>query len=918
MKKASRFLVFFSLIIILLSLSSCEQFKFDLEGYYAYWTSVARISSSNIEFLAKQGDPARDTACKDKDKIYCISSVGEQELVFDLRNPRNFKLIKTASEILKFSTGSGKNETPLSLNKGTDYTFSMEDTKLKITFTEAFLKKYEWGQYPKGSDKLKTINLTISLKADDGRTFPEYKLSFRVNTAPPTPEIKIAKTADNKRYLLCMLFKKGDFDIWSERHKDLQQLSIANSKNLGQKFEGRDFVTSIKGKTVNDDPKVLQQTDTGSNPHYAEWKTSISTDKYIICYEVPTIKFMTNSNATFRIEFSDIYGLKSLPVGADGVLATGITLTEFYVSSAASDADNPGTDAWPCPTLQAAINKCTGTDAYTIKIKDNLSGDKATALVETGANITSELITIQTDPRESVNKVLDGNDYEIERSLDIKKANVKFKLSKLKFTKYKLALSSFANELTIEDCEFEYNKRAISIAAGTNTLTGVKVSNNTSSGLCAGIRVYKAASISTVPTATLNNCTIKSNTTNAKGGNDEVNNGGGGGLAVVKGATCILTAGTKIMSCTAERGGGVFIGVKDGGYNTTLKMEDATISGNTAHKSGGGIANYCVLTMTGGSITGNFARGKDNNYSDKNKGGGIYFGGAYDSTISGSSIISGNHAYTGAGICITPVKVTLSMTGGVIKDNELHEAGGGLSKGVGKSAYIQNGTFKIANTARVQGDICLGTNNLIPALTINDNYTGGDIHIRPYSYNKYKGQYLAKATTSNEVFKSTILKKIKLSGPSDVSSTHAIDCKGKLKQSDIALDTIKSKEAEMTMSDITIQWDDIKSGGYETIYYKTNLGNYGYMVISDGDTSSITGPDRVGKVSLKFITFYGGCNSMLDQEIYVDSISYRNLDRNDPTQLKADDWDFNWLCENTAPNDIKISPKNGAKFYKVE
>ncbi len=710
-----------------------------------------------------------------------------------------------------------------------------------------------------------------------------------------------------------MLFDKSRFDAWDDtRHSDLKTAVVKfgaskSSKNIAiAKLKGDKNSTYIIKNPAN-------VTDTGK---CLKWKDDIDDSKfYILCYEIPSVKFPNALTSPCEITFKDEFGLESIPVSVSNIDAT--HLTTLYVSSSGSGNDNPGTKDWPCPTLQDAINKCTGTDDYTINIMTDLSGDKARAKTSSVSGLTSGTITIQSSNGD--NKELNGNNYLIENALDISNTSVDFKLSKLKFKKYKLALSSFADELTIEDCEFEYNKRAISIAAGTNTLTRVRVSNNTSSGLCAGIRIYKAASISTVPTATLNNCTIKSNTTKLEGSSGEVNNGGGGGLAVVKGATCTLTGGTEIMRCTAERGGGVFIGPKDGSYNTTLNMESATISGNTAHKSGGGIANYCKLQMTGGSITGNFAKAVAD-YDTDNKGGGIYFGGEGESEISGSSTISENHAHKGAGICSIVPNVTLKMSDGAIKNNVLHDAGGGggASKGVGKGAFFRQGKFEIADKASVMGNIYLGSVGNNPYLTINDNYTGGDINLEPYNYNNYRGQYLAKATTSNEVFKSTILKKIKLSGPPDLSSTHAIDCKGILHYSAVSVADIKAQEGNMTDTDIIIPWNDVKGASKVKIYYKTNLGSYGWMLISNGDTAGLTGQYKVGKVDFKFITFYGGCNSMGNQSIYIGSGSSRNLDRNDPTKLKAEDWDFNWICENTAPNNIKISSKNGAKFYRVE
>ena len=82
---------------------------------------------------------------------------------------------------------------------GTDYTLtqSAPDT-LELTYTSAFLKKYEWGTAD--------IGPVITLKSDDGRPFTQtFKTNIMVNTLPPEiTKITIAKSTDpTPCYVVC-------------------------------------------------------------------------------------------------------------------------------------------------------------------------------------------------------------------------------------------------------------------------------------------------------------------------------------------------------------------------------------------------------------------------------------------------------------------------------------------------------------------------------------------------------------------------------------------------------------------------------------------------------------------------------------------------------------------------------------------
>lgn len=204
------------------------------------------------------------------------------------------------------------------------------------------------------------------------------------------------------------------------------------------------------------------------------------------------------------------------------------------------------------------------------------------------------------------------------------------------------------------------------------------------------------------------------------------------GAAVYMDTDAVLTIhGSKITNNKTTVDGGAI-------YNDmgTLNMDGGEISGNTstAAKAGGIYNNSGVMNISGGSIL--------NNYG-KTYGGGIYNAGAdSEVTLSGDALISGNYANAGGGMFITAGTVT--MTGGTISENFAYKkngstattgGGGGItintsgkfvmSGGTVCDNYVYNnvgagygitvfGTFEMSNDALVSNnDIFVGKNRTI-------------------------------------------------------------------------------------------------------------------------------------------------------------------------------------------------------------
>ena len=114
------------------------------------------------------------------------------------------------------------------------------------------------------------------------------------------------------------------------------------------------------------------------------------------------------------------------------------------------------------------------------------------------------------------------------------------------------------------------------------------------------------------PTVTIDGVTIT-------GGDDHVN--GGGGIVVY--GTLTLRSSTVRDNASEWSGGGIGMPSTEGPAGA-LRVENSTISGNTAGGDGGGIYNFTgQLTVVNSTITGNSA-GPGGPFQPTHKGGGIY------------------------------------------------------------------------------------------------------------------------------------------------------------------------------------------------------------------------------------------------------------------------------------------------------
>ena len=180
----------------------------------------------------------------------------------------------------------------------------------------------------------------------------------------------------------------------------------------------------------------------------------------------------------------------------------------------------------------------------------------------------------------------------------------------------------------------------IHVNHGTLVLDGGSITGNRTDGMGAGVTMDGGS-------FTMNGGKISGNS-------------GRSAVCIRYEAVFTMNGGEISGNTTPLDGGGVSV---EGGCSFT--MNDGEISGNTAtERSGGGVQNAGVFTMTGGRIAGNKA----------GSGGGVISNGTF--TMSGGEISGNTATWDGGGVWLNYANFTLS--GGKISNNIAGTNGGGV------------------------------------------------------------------------------------------------------------------------------------------------------------------------------------------------------------------------------------------------
>lgn len=183
-----KFITFITVISFSLIFACCQPYAADIEEFLSYWSSEAAVTGFKINTKYYRNDVG----------VACLPSDRDATVILTVRNPKKFKFVTptTVSDAAAVIRFPGLPSQPV---PRTDYilTQSAPDT-LELTYTSAFLKKYEWGTAD--------IGPVITLKSDDGRPFTQtFKTNIMVNTLPPDiTKITIAKSTDpTPCYVVC-------------------------------------------------------------------------------------------------------------------------------------------------------------------------------------------------------------------------------------------------------------------------------------------------------------------------------------------------------------------------------------------------------------------------------------------------------------------------------------------------------------------------------------------------------------------------------------------------------------------------------------------------------------------------------------------------------------------------------------------
>ena len=269
--------------------------------------------------------------------------------------------------------------------------------------------------------------------------------------------------------------------------------------------------------------------------------------------------------------------------------------------------------------------------------------------------------------------------------------------------------------------------------------------------------------------------------------------------------------------------------------------------GSVGQNSGGGVTvDGGTLTLKGGAISGNA-----NTYGGiGNSGGGVHVRNSGKFYMEGGEI-SGNTSYVGGGVCADSSATTVSITGGVIKNNVTERFGSAIWAGRNSSAI-----FRIGGTAQIIDNISKWTSDKDGEGTLNTGSTyllSGDPTVH--------GDWKTNGTSSPNTH---------INLDNDGSGIQRIELEGAL--------TNSTGTPKLTVTPL-YRWNDLKNGqtfvftknwssymgtAHPADYFKVDDSVSGVRVIRKDGEAAVTGGSDLGDL---YITFdaNGGSGTMEPQ-----------------------------------------------------
>ena len=455
----------------------------------------------------------------------------------------------------------------------------------------------------------------------------------------------------------------------------------------------------------------------------------------------------------------------------------------------------------------------------------------------------------------------------------------------------------------------------VTISGGTIGGTGTNDANKATGSNCEGGGIYAGE-----------NCTVTlQNNVRVIGNKATGSDGRGGGIYAEK-ATVKMTNCTFESNTATKGGGGVYAS------SATVKMTNCTLSGNKADNNSndgtsGGIYTYRgSLTMTGCTLTGNTAR---------LDGGGVR---AESTPVTMTNCtFTGNKARCGGAICASSADVTIKGgTIGGMGSGEANEVTDGPQSSGGGIHIERGGTVTLKGSVQVIGNKAPGSAEGAGVYVYYDStlqmqesaqvHTNNDVFLQEYSGTAAKIKVTGALTPPDgiaaRITPTNYAATVKVLDGSAVGSEHLkfsvtrggtppknwyVGNDGKLTDDPAAIfNTITEaqiKAFEQNMKGDTVsQYNNLKN---RLIFYKTNIGNYGVMLITN------TPPIGADAYNLKF-KYKTYSTTMPNAETTVGGTHSFDLDTGTQSTSAAP-------IDNTRDfflqNSEDIVPKNNATFY---
>lgn len=712
-------------IILILTLTACEQFIADIEKDFENWVSTV---------LIKEIIP---DSPKDGQSYLCIPSASDQTVTLKLLNSRRHSLKMpegpgTYTDIITFESGVKGIDGGVPVH-GKDYELEQIGfDEVRLKYKKAFLKKYEYGN--------RNLSPRITFISKEGRKFETRTFKLRCNTPPPDiTNAVICKTSvpfgspDPAYYVLCIscnsdkLKEKMGSDFL---HKDIKNIIIngteypieLNSSGTGftttdSNFIAKTDVLSLDGNPTPD-ANLYFKTNAVVGGIKTDYTLYIGDEKKLSPSNKKTVATpankpdnaklydmtVTSSNEILTNSHDSPYTIAYKDIGGNKIKLKAETATRGAIIKGEVKKYNGSTyiyfaiDSGPRNSVDIELDKPVSGDVF-YKIEFRAEGDGFTPsdwqiryvkLIE-GGTVTIKSTDGWKKLKAAVEASTGPNLIIIDGEIKAENASDNYGEIKVSRTLTIKGKAGFVSDIlnANKDTGGKLHHRIFKIEpSGNLTLEGLTLTGGGSiTDKTNGAAVYSKGSF------TAKNCKFEDN----EAGSNSVA-GAGGAVYIESGQTTIDNC--KFISNNANIGGAVFVAANGKCTIGTETDQTTKIYSNTA-KNGAGI--YAASTQRDGCLInkGTIIGTDDDMNLAGDLGGGIFISIGANCTIKKGVKIQNNEAQNGGGIYNDGGNLTIqgTVSDKVIISGCKADSTTNPSKKKGGGIYIAGGTVKIEHTS---------------------------------------------------------------------------------------------------------------------------------------------------------------------------------------------------------------------------